>query len=88
MIATNATGQVTLRTALDWSLNIPAVKVMQFAGIDNVKNAGGTYGNYPVDQQLGAELGARRLNVTPFEMVQAYTVFANYGEFIPLHGIN
>jgi membrane peptidoglycan carboxypeptidase len=81
-------GQVTLRTALDWSLNIPAVKVMQFAGVDNVKALvermgitqwEGTWG-------LSSVLGA--LDVTPFEMVQAYTVFANYGQFIPLHGIN
>ncbi len=84
----SATGQVTLRTALDWSLNIPAVKVMQFAGIANVESLvermgitqwQGTWG-------LSSVLGA--LDVTPFEMVQAYTVFANYGEFIPLHGIN
>ena len=83
-----ATGQDTLRTALDWSLNIPAVKVMQFAGIQNVENLvermgitqwQGTWG-------LSSVLGA--LDVTPFEMVQAYTVFANYGYYIPLHGIN
>ncbi|MGO8949771.1 MAG: transglycosylase domain-containing protein [Ktedonobacterales bacterium] len=84
----NASGQVTLRTALDWSLNIPAVKVMQFVGVDDVKALvermgitqwEGTWG-------LSSVLGA--LDVTPFEMVQAYTVFANYGEFIPLHGID
>ena len=85
---TEATGQVTLRTALDWSLNIPAIKVMQFAGVQNVENLvermgitqwKGTWG-------LSSVLGA--LDVTPFEMVQAYTVFANYGYYIPLHGIN
>src|SRR6185437_7670671 len=27
-------------------------------------------------------------DVTPFEMVQAYSVFANYGKYIPLHAIN
>jgi membrane peptidoglycan carboxypeptidase len=85
---TEVTGLDTLRTALDWSLNIPAVKVMQFAGVDNVRmmtermgitDAKGTWG-------LSSALGA--LGITPFEMVQAYTVFANYGEFIPLHGID
>jgi penicillin-binding protein 1A len=85
---TEATGQVTLRTALDWSLNIPAIKVMQFAGVQNVENLVermgitqwvGTWG-------LSSVLGA--LQVTPFEMVQAYTVFANYGYYIPLHGVN
>jgi penicillin-binding protein 1A len=83
-------GTITLRTALQNSLNIPAVKVMQFAGVEDVeRNAmrmgitkwqkGATWG-------LSSVLGS--LDVTPFEMVQAYTVFANYGQYIPLHGIN
>ncbi len=83
-------GTITLRTALQNSLNIPAVKVMQFAGVEDVeRNAermgitkwrdGATWG-------LSSVLGS--LDVTPFEMVQAYTVFANYGKYIPLHGIN
>jgi len=83
-------GEVTLRTALDWSLNVPAVKVMQYAGVDNVRRQvqrmgittwkqGDTWG-------LSSALGS--LDVTPFEMAQAYTVFANYGLFIPLRGID
>jgi membrane peptidoglycan carboxypeptidase len=83
-----ARGRVTLRTAIDWSLNIPAVKVMQFAGVDDVKaqaermgitSAKGTWG-------LSSVLGA--LSVNPYEMAQAYTVFANYGQYIPLHAID
>jgi membrane peptidoglycan carboxypeptidase len=85
---TSAAGPVTLRTALDWSLNIPAVKVMQFAGVTDVQRvahslgvtqAHGTWG-------LASVLGA--MDVTPYEMVQAYTVFANYGQYIPLHSID
>src|SRR5262249_29867948 len=83
-------GEVTLRTALDWSLNVPAVKVMQYAGVDNVRRLvqrmgitswgpGATWG-------LSSALGS--LAVTPLEMEQAYTVFANYGFYIPLHGID
>jgi membrane peptidoglycan carboxypeptidase len=83
-------GEVTLRHALQDSLNIPAVKVMQYAGIDNVRtNAermgvtqwapGATWG-------LSSVLGS--LDVTLYEMVQAYTVFANYGYYIPLHAID
>lgn len=81
-------GQVTLRTALDWSLNVPAVKVMQFAGVDNVKaliarmGITQTVGTWGLSSVLGA------IQVTPLEMAQAYTVFANYGQFIPLHAIN
>jgi penicillin-binding protein 1A len=83
-------GNITLRTALQNSLNIPAVKVMQFAGVDDVRTMamrmgitqwlpGATWG-------LSSVLGT--LDVTPYEMIQAYTVFANYGQFIPLHSID
>jgi membrane peptidoglycan carboxypeptidase len=86
--AVHAAGTVTLRTALDWSLNIPAVRVMQFAGIPDttrtVERMGmtswqGTWG-------LASVLGS--LDVTPFEMAQAYSVFANYGAYVPLHAID
>src|SRR5262249_955916 len=82
-----ARGRVTLRTALDWSLNIPAVKVMQFVGVDTARawaqRLGITYwkGTWGLSSVLGA------LDVSPYEMAQAYTVFANYGQFIPLHAI-
>ncbi len=81
-------GEVTLRTALDWSLNVPAIKVMQYAGVDNVKaliarmGITKTVGTWGLSSVLGA------IQVTPFEMAQAYTVFANYGQYIPLHAIN
>ena len=82
--------EVTLRTALDWSLNVPAVKVMQYAGVDNVRTQvermGITHWKQGDAWGLSSALGS--LDVTPFEMAQAYTVFANYGQFIPLHGIN
>ena len=82
-------GEITLRHALQWSLNIPAVKVMEFAGVDDVKanlarlgvhwNPASTFG-------LSTVLGT--LEVHPIDMVQAYSVFANYGKYIPLHAIN
>lgn len=86
--STEAAGQVTLRTAIDWSLNIPAVKVMQFAGIDNVMNLVERMGITQWKNSWGLSSVLGSLDVTPFEMAQAYTVFANYGQFIPLHGIN
>ena len=84
----DATGQVTIRTALDWSLNVPAVKAMQYAGVDNVKaqvarmGITQTVGTWGLSSVLGA------IQVTPYEMAQAYTVFANYGKFIPLYAID
>jgi membrane peptidoglycan carboxypeptidase len=62
--------------------------VMQYAGIDNVKaqitrmGVTQTVGTWGLSSVLGA------IQITPFEMAQAYTVFANYGQFIPLHAID
>jgi membrane peptidoglycan carboxypeptidase len=82
------TPDMTLRNALQLSQNIPAVKVMQFAGIQNVERNAmrmgitdwrGTWG-------LSSVLGT--LNVHLNDLVQAYTVFANYGDLIPEHAID
>jgi membrane peptidoglycan carboxypeptidase len=83
-------GTITLRNALQNSLNIPAVKVMQFAGINDVRTMamrmGITQWEKGATWGLSSVLGT--LDVTPYEMVQAYTVFAHYGQFIPLHAID
>lgn len=81
-------GEITLRTALQFSLNIPAVKTMQFTGVDDVKRNIMRWGitKWLGTWGLSSVLGA--LQISPFEMVQAYTVLANYGGYIPLHGIN
>ena len=82
-------GNITLRNALQNSLNIPAVKVMQFAGVDDVRKMAMRMG---VTQWLpGATWGLSSvlgtLDVTPYEMVQAYSVFANYGQYFPMFAI-
>ena len=83
-------GNISLRTALQNSLNIPAVKVMQFAGVDDVRTMamrmGVTY--WPSTARWGLSSVLGTLDVHPYEMVQAYTVFANYGQYIPLHAID
>ncbi len=86
--STEARGRVTLRTALDWSLNIPAVKVMQFAGISDVQALAERMGitQWKGTWGLSSVLGA--LDVTPYEMAQAYSVFQNYGQYTPLHAIS
>ena len=84
------TPSITLRDALQLSQNIPAVKVMQFAGIDNVKNTVTRMGINPDDTRgtwgLSSVLGT--LNVHLYDLVQAYSVFANYGQYIPVHAID
>ena len=81
-------GEITLRDALQNSLNIPAVKVMQYASIPDVERNATRMGlrSYLGAWGLSSVLGT--LDVTPYDMVQMYTVLANYGQFIPLHSID
>lgn len=82
-------GPMTFRTALAQSINIPAVKVLYLAGIDNViglANRMGitTLGNAK-DYGLSFALGAAE--VSPLEMASAMGVFANDGVRNPPTGI-
>jgi 1A family penicillin-binding protein len=75
-------GNVTVRKALDWSLNIPAVKVLQRVGIssalDQAKALGVTTLGSASDYGLSLALGAGEIPLT--EMTGAYATFANAGE--------
>ena len=81
-------GEITLRHALQWSLNIPAVKVMEFAGTSDVRTNLQRMGVTDYRGTFGLSTVLGTLEVHPIEMVQAYSVFANYGQYIPLHAIN
>jgi membrane peptidoglycan carboxypeptidase len=75
-------GEVTVRTALGSSLNVPAVKTLQYAGLENVYNLARRMGvstlrelsNYGPSFTLG---GA---DVSLLDMTFVYTTLANYGE--------
>ncbi len=75
-------GPVTLRQALAQSLNIPSVKVLYLAGIENVidlaKKMGITTLNQP-PSYYGLSLVLGGGGVKLIEMVHAYTIFANDG---------
>lgn len=78
----NYNGNVTVRKALNWSLNIPAIKVMQQYGVDKSIDAANRMGidtiqkknNYGLSLALGA--GEARL----LDMTHAYAGFANGGD--------
>jgi penicillin-binding protein 1C len=80
-------GDVTLRNALGNSLNIPAVKTLQFVGAENHLNTmhklGFSLNYHPNFYGDGMALGNGE--VTLLEMVQAYTTLANKGIFRPLY---
>jgi membrane peptidoglycan carboxypeptidase len=81
-------GELTLRKALQNSRNIPAVKVMQFAGIPDVQRTAMRMGLRTWEGSWGLSSVLGTLDVTPYDMAQMYTVFANYGQFIPFYAID
>ncbi len=88
-------GPVTLREALGNSLNIPALKTLQYLGAEEYLNTLKTFGfqgltHHPNFYGDGLALGNGE--VTLYELVQAYAALANRGVFQPLtpfsHGLN
>ncbi|HWH16137.1 MAG TPA: PBP1A family penicillin-binding protein [Candidatus Paceibacterota bacterium] len=82
-------GPMTFRTALAQSINIPAVKALYLAGIDNVIDLSRRMGISTLgeakDYGLSFALGAAE--VSPLEMASAMGVFANDGVRNPPTGI-
>lgn len=74
-------GSVTLRYALAHSLNIPAVKIAETVGYDQVVATAAAVGlNANIKATPSIALGS--YEVTPLEIAGAYTVFANQGQLI------
>ena len=83
-------GPMTFTTALAQSINIPAVKTMYLAGIDNVLNlaqrAGITTLNLrDEDKSLALALGAGEVRL--LDLVNAFSTFANEGVYNKATGI-
>ena len=74
-------GVMTLRHALDNSLNIPAIKVVQYAGVDNTiataDSLGATVDANAASCGVALVLGCG--DVTPLDMATGYGTFANGG---------
>ena len=82
-------GPVTLRRALGNSLNIPAVKVLQYAGLHETvnlaKRLGMTSLGDPTVYGLSFTLGGGEVRL--IELATAYTVLANSGVQVPVSPI-
>lgn len=78
---------MTVRSALANSFNIPAINALQFAGIPNVLNMAGRLGLHKVAQRpldtLGLSMALGSVEVSPLQMTAAYAVFANRGVRVP-----
>ncbi|MCL5094286.1 MAG: PBP1A family penicillin-binding protein [Patescibacteria group bacterium] len=78
-------GNVTVRRALANSLNVPAIKTLQFAGVDDTINTAKTAGITTLDQSkykygLSLVLGGCDVHLT--DMVSAYGTLANGGVYV------
>ncbi|MDP2104013.1 MAG: penicillin-binding transpeptidase domain-containing protein, partial [Candidatus Gracilibacteria bacterium] len=79
-------GEITLRRALSESINIPAVKIAEKVGVssllDFLRSLGITSLTKDADHYgLALTLGDGEISL--FELLQAYTIFANNGQFCP-----
>lgn len=79
-------GQVTLRTALASSYNVPAIKVLNSLGTNSLvslaRDLGITTWNNPERFGLALTLGGGE--VTMLDLASVYSVFANMGTKVPL----
>ncbi len=74
-------GLVTMRTAIQYSINMPAVKTLDMIGIDSGYNFAKRLG-LPLltnDRNLSLALGGITQGVSPLDMASAYGTFANQG---------
>ncbi len=70
-------GNVTLRTALAHSLNVPTAKLGSELGWKNILNVAEEFGFTNIKPYPSLALGA--FETSPWQMAEAYTVFANQG---------
>ncbi len=84
----NYDGEMTIRHALQHSMDIPAIKTLDFIGVNNLLNTMNRVGitDYNGTPGLASAIGS--LGVHLFDMVQAYATYGNYGRRVPLNGID
>jgi penicillin-binding protein 1B len=70
-------GEVTLRTALAHSLNVPTAKLASQLGWKNILDVAQEFGFTNIKPYPSLALGA--FEASPWQMAEAYTVFANQG---------
>ncbi len=79
-------GHVTVRYALEHSLNVPTIKLAEAIGYDKVADLAKRSGlNAKIKGYPSVALGA--FEVTPLEMAGAYTIFANEGKRLEPHAL-
>ncbi|OLN23782.1 penicillin-binding protein [Domibacillus antri] len=72
-------GEVPMYRAVEKSLNIPAVWLLDQIGLSKGLDALNRFGLETGDETLGIALGDIKKGVSPLEMAEAYTTFSNRG---------
>ncbi|MCX6795992.1 MAG: transglycosylase domain-containing protein, partial [Candidatus Falkowbacteria bacterium] len=82
-------GPVTMRQALAGSLNVPAVKTLYLAGVDNVLNLAQDFGytTFSDRSRFGLSLVLGGGEVKPIEHFNAFSAFAREGIIHPVTGL-
>jgi penicillin-binding protein 2A len=80
-------GQITMSSALQKSVNAPAVWLLKQVGISSARQFAAKLGIVLTeeDNHLSIALGGLHNGVSPLKMTQAYGVFANGGKFNEAH---
>jgi membrane peptidoglycan carboxypeptidase len=77
-------GPVRLRDALQYSLNIPAVKAAAINGVDHLMNRAQDFGlSFPPNSDPGVSIGIGTVEVRPADLVSAYGAIADGGTLVP-----
>jgi len=84
-------GMVSLERAFIYSYNTPAVRLLDFIGVENGFKDLGNFSFAKVsnrDHVLPAAIGGFTIGISPLELTSAYTVFANNGVYKPARAID
>lgn len=81
-------GQMSIRTALAKSRNIPALKAIQAVGLPQARDFAVSLG-IPLEEQIYEpySIGGISEGISPLQMAGAYSAFGNKGIFIKPHAI-
>ncbi|MBO8129470.1 MAG: penicillin-binding protein 1A [Peptococcaceae bacterium] len=78
-------GLITMRTALTWSINMPAIQVLERVGLQRATKFAeklGITSLVPEEEGLALALGGLNKGITPLQMAAAYGAFANLGVYV------
>jgi penicillin-binding protein 1A len=80
-------GNISMRTALQWSYNIPAIKAMMEAGLEEARQFAGRLGIKLDEVYPAYAIGGFKEGVSPLQMAGAYAAFGNEGIFNKPHSV-